>query len=187
MLSLPLRVEFRYLLFALVLISKQRLQFFVGLYYLLVDVTAASAEADDRCNRLEARSWGLPVAALVSTSELCFDESISSIDRLRPTIIVLVVFPLVLRMRLAFICLRGDGDKFFLLRACFRLLDVEWVVVLEVDVVEEEEERLMEAEDGTRLTFGILSGRISFCPSSSLSSSPDSYRILSRDNLKVSL
>lgn len=81
--------------------------------YLFVDVTEASVDADERCNRFETRNWGLPVAALVSTSELCFVESISSIDRLRPTIIVV------------FICLRGDGEEFFLLRACFRLLEVK--------------------------------------------------------------
>jgi len=125
------------------------------------------------CNRFEARSWGLPVAALVSTSELCFDESISSIDRLRPTMIVLVALLLLVRMRLALICLLLDGEV-FLLRACFRLLDVEWVVVLVEEVEEEEEERLIEADDDTRLIFGIFRGRISFCPSSSLSSSPDS-------------
>ena len=39
--------------------------------------------------------------------------------------------------------------------------------------------------DETRLTFGIFSGKISFCPSSSLSSSPDSYKMLSRDSLEV--
>jgi len=113
------------------------------------------------------------VAALVSTSELCFDESISSIDRLRPTMIVLVALLLLVRIRLAFICLLLDGEV-FLLRACFRLLDVEWVVVLVEEVEEEEEERLIEADDDTRLIFGMLRGRISFCPSSSLSSSPDS-------------
>ena len=156
--------------------------------YLFVDVTEASVEADDRCNRFEARSWGLPVAALVSTSELCFVESISSIDRLRPTMMVLLELLLLFRIRLDFICLRGDGDEFFLLRPCFRLLVFEWVVVLLlVEVVDEEEERLMDADEGTRLTFGILRGSISFWPSSSLSSSPDSYRILSKDNLEVSL
>lgn len=159
------------------LVSKCRAQFFVVLFnYLFVDVTEASVEADDRCNLFEARSWGLPVAALVSTSELCFVESISSIDRLRPTMMVLLELLLLLfRIRLVFICLRGDGDEFFLLRVCFRLLQVEWVVVLLfVVVVDEEEERLMDADEGTRLTFGILSGSISFWPSSSLSSSPDS-------------
>lgn len=127
--------------------------------YFLVAVTDVSVEGDDRCNRLEARSCGLPEAAFVSTPEV---PSISSIARFRPTIIVLLVLPVLLllfRMRLAFICLRGDGEEFFLLRACFRLLEVECAV--DVEVVEEEEERLMDAEEETRLMFGILRGRIS--------------------------
>ena len=172
------------------LVSKCSAQFFVAIFiYLFVDVTEASVEADDRCNRFEARSWGLPVAALLSTSELCFVESISSIDRLRPTMMVLLELLLLLfRIRLVFICFRGDGDEFFLLRACFRQLEVEWVIVLLlVEDVDEEEERLMDADEDTRLTFGILRGSISFWLSSSLSSSPDSYRILSKDNLEVSL
>jgi len=87
-------------------------------------------------------------------------------------------------MWFVFSCLRGDGDMFFLLRAFFRLPVVEWFVVL--GVVVEEEETLMDEDDGTRLTFGILRGSISFC-SSSLSSSPDSYKILSKDILEISL
>jgi len=131
-----------------------------------VDVTEASVEVDDRCNRFEARSCGLPEAALLSTPEFLFVASISSIDRLRPTIIVLLVLPVLLllfRIRLALIFLRGDGDEFFLLRASFRLLEVECVddVVLVVEFEEGEEERLIDADDETRLMLGILRGRIS--------------------------
>ena len=126
--------------------------------YFLVAVIDASVEVDDRCNRLEARREARPEAAFVSTPEFA---SISSIDRFRPTIIVLLVLTVLLlfRMRLALICLRGDGEEFFLLRACFRLLEVECVV--DVEVVEEEEERLMEADEETRLMLGILRGKIS--------------------------
>ena len=131
-----------------------------------MDVTEASVGVDERCNRLGARSCGLPDAALVSTPELLFVASISSIDRLRPTIIVLLVLAVLLllfRIRLAFICLRGDGEELFLLRACFRLLEVECVdnVVFVVEFEEEEEERLMDADDETRLMLGILRGTIS--------------------------
>lgn len=121
-------------------------------------------DAVDRCNRFEARSCGLLVAALDSTSVFCFVESMSSMDLLRPTRMVLLVLVPLFRMWLAFIGLRGDGELFLLLRAFFRLLvELEWVVVvLVVEVVEEEEERLMDEDEDTRLTVGILRRSISF-------------------------
>jgi len=91
----------------------------------------------------------------------------------------------------------------FLLRAVFRgfVVPVGWLVLEQVLLLllllllllfrmegEEEEEGLIEDEDDTRLILGILRGAIaSFCCSSSLSSSPDSYRILSSDILAISL
>lgn len=72
---------------------------------------------------------------------------------------------------------------FFLLRVFFRLLFVGRSEVLEV----REEDVEVKVDEVTRLNFGILRGSISFCPSSSLSSSPDSYKILSRDSFEVSL
>lgn len=145
-------------------------------------------EADDRCNRFEARSCGRLEAALASTSAFCFVGSMSSIDRLRPTRIVLLLllmllFPLF--RRLDFSCLRGDANVFFLLRAFFRVLVVEIFDAMEF-VEEVEEERFKDADDATRLIFGILRGSISLFPSSSLSSSPDSYKMLSNDSLEVS-
>jgi len=71
----------------------------------------------------------------------------------------------------------------FLLRVFFRLmLFVGRSEVLEV----REEDVEVEVDEVTRLNFGILRGSISFCPSSSLSSSPDSYKILSSDSFEVS-
>jgi len=151
------------------------------------DDTEASVEADDRCNRFEARSCGRLEAALASTSAFCFVGSMSSIDRLRPTRIVLplllLLFPLF--RRLDFSCLRGDANVLFLLRAFFRVLVVERFDAMEF-VEEVEEERFKDEDDATRLIFGILRGNISLFPSSSLSSSPDSYKMLSNDSLRVS-
>jgi len=128
---------------------------------------AGSVAADDRCNLFEARSCGRLATALASTPEFCFwVESISSIDRLRPTRILLLLLLLLVLLRFVLSCFRGDViEVFLLLRVFFRLM-----LLLDVEI----DETLRDEDEDTLRNLGIFRGSTSFCPSSSLSSSPDS-------------